>query len=603
MTLYVRLALVPVAMTLLTACNDEPLTDPPTEEEVQYCQDSLMTGSALVECGHWMEREDHWRLPYGEDEGFTLEDCNMRGLHESYRVDGFHFLGVGGIAAWVDYSASPPTIQITHLSLPFLGYEDLPDPGFGFAYPGHTGVDEDGSIREGIGFDHGEYSQGFGPCNYWGSGEMGPSVDGGWMGTVAVQDESGRRRADYVSDEDFFQNSSGHWCQFEPTDIELRIPGTLDEEAGIEAWSLPSGIGWNAEDEEIPCLGTEIEWSSPVTGWNGIARLYFSEPDLDHDGVADREDNCPDVFNPAEPQEGRFNRSNGPGPDSDDDGEGDACDPDDDNDDIPDEEDLCPFTPGEDNGDADGDGIGNACDDDSDNDGIEDEQDLCPLVASEDNGDSDGDGIGNPCDDDADNDGLTDDEDLCPGLETLENGDVDGDGLGDPCDDDSDNDGVSDDDDNCPDVANAGQEDADFDHAGTACDPGEVAVSSGPGFCLGDLTFTGSVQTDGGCTGALTMDITIWADGIVEGLISLVPNPNAACLSVQNVPFEGAVHQQNNGQRTIVMNGVLEGIGGPGVDYEATFAGSMDSSCMLADGTVVIPAIPDSGTWDIICSH
>ena len=64
--------------------------------------------------------------------------------------------------------------------------------------------------------------------------------------------------------------------------------------------------------------------------------------------------------------------------DTDNDGEGDACDIDDDNDGVPDAEDNCPLTANADQADADNDGIGDVCDNDADNDGVPNGTDLCP---------------------------------------------------------------------------------------------------------------------------------------------------------------------------------------------------------------------------------
>ena len=95
-------------------------------------------------------------------------------------------------------------------------------------------------------------------------------------------------------------------------------------------------------------------------------------PDLDHDGTANADDNCPDVANPTQR-------------------------------------------------DADGDGTGDACDDgDTDHDGVADRDDLCPTMDVRPL-DGDADGVGDQCD-------------VCPGSPDPSQADRDGDGLGDACD-------------------------------------------------------------------------------------------------------------------------------------------------------------------------
>ena len=84
--------------------------------------------------------------------------------------------------------------------------------------------------------------------------------------------------------------------------------------------------------------------------------------DADGDGVADDNDNCPDIVNPDQA-------------DADGDGAGDACDPPDDTDGdgVLDEDDNCPSVPNSGQEDVDGDGIGDACDDTDDRDFTPDE--------------------------------------------------------------------------------------------------------------------------------------------------------------------------------------------------------------------------------------
>jgi len=111
--------------------------------------------------------------------------------------------------------------------------------------------------------------------------------------------------------------------------------------------------------------------------------------DVDQDGIADSEDNCPIVANPDQL-------------DTDADLIGDACDPDftdKDGDGVVDSADTCPLVP--DLGvDEDMDGVDDACDPDfldGDMDGVVDSLDNCPLVANPGQEDTDGDGVGDAC--------------------------------------------------------------------------------------------------------------------------------------------------------------------------------------------------------------
>jgi len=95
------------------------------------------------------------------------------------------------------------------------------------------------------------------------------------------------------------------------------------------------------------------------------------DANLDHDGVPDVKDNCPDKYNPSQS-------------DSDEDGIGDVCDD-------------CPFVANPDQVDSDGDGFGDACISDSDGDGIPDKDDNCPTIPNPDQKNSSGGYYGDAC--------------------------------------------------------------------------------------------------------------------------------------------------------------------------------------------------------------
>jgi len=199
--------------------------------------------------------------------------------------------------------------------------------------------------------------------------------------------------------------------------------------------------------------------------------------DSDGDGVANPDDNCPDVPNPDQT-------------DTDGDGQGDACDDDDDNDGVPDGDDDCPT------------------DSDCDDDGVPDGDDDCPTEpgTAENNGcppgggdDSDGDGIPNPTDKcDKDSTGNVCDstnlaacfsnagDNVCSGVvvgESVacsETEDMDNDGRGNRCDEDIDGDGLKNAEDVDPDAF-----DADADNDGVCDGPNAVSgvCTAGPDPC------------------------------------------------------------------------------------------------------------------------
>ncbi len=145
--------------------------------------------------------------------------------------------------------------------------------------------------------------------------------------------------------------------------------------------------------------------------------------DMDGDGIANVDDNCPTIANSSQD-------------DGDGDGAGDACD-------------NCP-SPNPDQRDVDNDGVGDICDNcpahanagqaDGDGDGRGDECDNCPGLSNPTQADTDGDFIGDLCDicpndfsNDADGDSICGSLDNCPTVYNPDQTDVNGNGIGDVC--------------------------------------------------------------------------------------------------------------------------------------------------------------------------
>ncbi|APR83959.1 outer membrane protein OmpA [Minicystis rosea] len=149
--------------------------------------------------------------------------------------------------------------------------------------------------------------------------------------------------------------------------------------------------------------------------------------DRDGDGVADADDQCPDV---AAPREANPQKPGCPAlADRDHDGVADAVD-------------ACPDTAGV----ASPDVTKNGCPADRDGDGIADAADACPDAAGPANQDAAKNGCPPPKDEDGD--GIPDPEDACPAIAGLKSSDPKQNG----CPGDRDGDGFRDDLDACPDV-------------------------------------------------------------------------------------------------------------------------------------------------------
>lgn len=188
-----------------------------------------------------------------------------------------------------------------------------------------------------------------------------------------------------------------------------------------------------------------------------------------------------------------------------------------DNDTIIDLTDNCPQLENPDQLDTDNDGQGDACDRDIDNDGIINSEDNCPTISNPDQKDNDGDGDGNECDGDHDNDGIPTTEDNCPYVSNADQADSDNDGLGDQCDADDDGDGIEDLEDNCPYTPNPNQDDV--------CPNGDLPKNPNGQDLL--IVSNNSQGTESGCmsapggssptpTGTLALLLTIGGVGLVR---------------------------------------------------------------------------------------
>ena len=158
---------------------------------------------------------------------------------------------------------------------------------------------------------------------------------------------------------------------------------------------------------------------------------------------------------------------------------------------LPPSFDNCPITVNPDQLDSDNDGQGDACEDD-DMDGVFNGVDNCPDSANPEQANFDADADGDECDNDIDGDGAPngadtdsmdplvcsdDDMDTCDDCSqgqynpAMDGADSNSNGICDRTDTDDDGDGISDAQDNCPGVANPNQSDVDANMVGDACEP------------------------------------------------------------------------------------------------------------------------------------
>ena len=164
-----------------------------------------------------------------------------------------------------------------------------------------------------------------------------------------------------------------------------------------------------------------------VPVFRGIVGIGWAprEHDIDHDGVRDDVDGCPEI---PEDRDGFEDTDGCPEIDNDDDG-------------VLDKEDACPNVKGAESKDP----KRNGCPmDDADGDGVEDSLDACPKVKGVETKDPRTNGCPGK---DSDGDGIADALDKCPSQAEDKDGFQDEDGCPDP---DNDADGINDRDDACP---------------------------------------------------------------------------------------------------------------------------------------------------------
>jgi Tol biopolymer transport system component len=324
-------------------------------------------------------------------------------------------------------------------------------------------------------------------------------------------------------------------------------------EADVGNQPAPAGRVQSQPDQPLDPLmpDTFADWTVINYAPSGAAGTPVTEAapnydelaaaDPDGDGVPERVDNCPAVFNPAQGN-------------VDDEFFGDACDDDIDGDGVESggggfsisSTDPFPY-------DTDNDGVDNVDDADDDGDGVADATDNCTLLANSSQADLEGDDVGDICDTDADGDGLLDDVELALdsrpdlaasqpefidfGVSCADGADNDADGAADGSDagcTDADGDTVPDYADNCPTISRLSQIDSDGDGLGNPCDlltrirsVDAPYVASGEGAEIGwsaTMAGTFSVRVGGAdCLSGLEVDAGAYDPGAYDPALGQEP--------------------------------------------------------------------------------
>lgn len=167
--------------------------------------------------------------------------------------------------------------------------------------------------------------------------------------------------------------TGGHWSAANPLTNRVYFANVHTEEVtvldGATNALVGSVVGGGGGRVAVNPATSRIYVERYPPGVNVIEDIVTNPPvdiDIDDDGIADDEDNCPLT-------------SNADQADIDNDGVGDACDDDLDGDGVANGADNCPTVPNSGQADYDGDGSGDACDPDDDGDDVDDESDGCPL--------------------------------------------------------------------------------------------------------------------------------------------------------------------------------------------------------------------------------